>query len=221
MKNNDVVPCDLLLLTGSAVVNEASLTGESVPQMKDRLPVDGAGGGAEGPQLDLSGRDRVHVMFAGTTLVTSTAGDGNTQANRAVPATPDGGCLCYVLRSGFLSAQGELMMMIEFSQQKVGDDSKDTMLALLILLVFALAASAFVFRVRSLRARARSPMTPRPLDGRPTSPPPPLPCSAASRRAIARRTSSCSAASSSSRRSYRATCRCRRRSPSTPPSWPS
>ena len=38
------------------------------------------------------------------------------------------------------------MMMIEFSQQKVGDDSKDTLLALFILLLFALAASAFVFK---------------------------------------------------------------------------
>merc|ERR1719498_1836281 len=36
--------------------------------------------------------------------------------------------------------------MIEFSQQKVGDDSKETLLALFILLVFALAASGFVFK---------------------------------------------------------------------------
>ena len=38
------------------------------------------------------------------------------------------------------------MMMIEFSQQKVSDDSRDTFFALLILLVFALAASGFVFK---------------------------------------------------------------------------
>ena len=150
----DVVPCDCVLLRGTAVVNEASLTGESVPQMKDRLSISSEASGAK--RLAPHAADRVHTLFAGTTLIASTAGDApkpeggkgggkGAAANGGVPATPDGGPLVYVLRSGFNSSQGELMQMVEFSQQKITDDSKETLLALLILLIFALIASAYVF----------------------------------------------------------------------------
>ena len=59
---NDVVPCDCLLLRGSAVLNEATLTGESVPQMKDELPM--PSGKHQGRALDVNGQDRVHVLFS-------------------------------------------------------------------------------------------------------------------------------------------------------------
>ena len=52
--------------------------------------------------------------------------------------------MCTVLRTGFSSSQGELMQMIEFSQAKVTDDSRETMWALLLL--SALAASGYVFK---------------------------------------------------------------------------
>jgi cation-transporting ATPase 13A1 len=139
----DIVPCDCLLLRGTAVVNEASLTGESVPQMKDQL--DGAAGST---RLDVNATHRVHTLFAGTSLIAATPGSAVSSASSvpSVPAPPDGGAVCFVLRSGFSSAQGELMQMIEFAQQPVSDDSKETMGALMLLFCFALASSAYVFK---------------------------------------------------------------------------
>merc|ERR550532_3105343 len=36
----DIVPCDCVIIRGEAVANEASLTGESAPQMKDAIHVE-------------------------------------------------------------------------------------------------------------------------------------------------------------------------------------
>jgi cation-transporting ATPase 13A1 len=140
----DIVPCDCLLLQGSAVVNESTLTGESVPQMKDALVPDSKED--EERSLDMDGRDRVSCMFSGTTIVSAGARAGSGVASDGLPKTPDGGCLCYVLRTGFSSSQGELVQLIEFSQEKVSADSKEVFIALFLLLIFALVAAAYVMK---------------------------------------------------------------------------
>lgn len=129
-----IVPCDCLILDGSAVVNEATLTGESVPQMKDSI----ANEAKSNSPLDVSGKHRIHVLFSGTNLVSVTAGKRQQSPNQGV--------LCHVLRTGFGSSQGELMQMIEFSTENA-TDSKETGYALLILLFFALLSSSYVFKV--------------------------------------------------------------------------
>lgn len=65
-KKKQSVPCDLLILSGSAVVNEAILTGESLPLVKESIAlldkVD--------EQLDTNGAEhRPHLLFSGTEIL--------------------------------------------------------------------------------------------------------------------------------------------------------
>ena len=135
-----VVPCDLLILSGAAVVNEAMLTGESVPLMKEAVP--SATSTDSDEALDIAGNHKNHVLFAGTRILTHTPGVVNNSTPSA--KAPEGGCVCYVLRTGFGSSQGKLMRTILYSTESVSANSGEAALFILFLLVFALAASGYV-----------------------------------------------------------------------------
>jgi cation-transporting ATPase 13A1 len=156
-EGGDVVPADLLLLRGSTVVNEASLTGESVPQMKEGLTEL-----EQDETLGIKGKHKMNVVYAGTIMLNCKGatdylnGDGedNGKSSKSahhagvmysqIPAPPDNGCVCFVLRTGFASAQGKLVRMIEGSQEKVKGHEKETGLLLLFLCFFAVISSSYV-----------------------------------------------------------------------------
>ena len=146
----DVVPCDCLLLTGSAVVNEATLTGESVPQMKEAVPADRESLRAA---LDIKGEHKIHTLYGGTSLIQL------SRENMGRLTAPDGGCVCYALRTGFSSSQGELVKMIEFSASTGGssdpENLRQSVMMILLLLVFAIIASGFVLK-QGLESGTRS-----------------------------------------------------------------
>jgi cation-transporting ATPase 13A1 len=145
-EGGDVIPADLLLLRGSTVVNEASLTGESVPQMKEGL----ADMQEEGENLSMKVKHKMNVAYAGTLMLQCKgaaeveAQTGAKPVKSQIPNPPDNGCICFVLRTGFSSAQGKLVRMIEGSQEKVKGHEKETGLLLLLLFFFAVASSSYV-----------------------------------------------------------------------------
>ncbi|XP_009354068.2 probable manganese-transporting ATPase PDR2 isoform X1 [Pyrus x bretschneideri] len=128
------VPADMLLLAGSAIVNEAILTGESTPQWKVSIM-------ARGTEEKLSAkRDKSHVLFGGTKILQHTPDKGFPLK------TPDGGCVAVVLRTGFETSQGKLMRTILFSTERVTANSWESGLFILFLVIFAVIAAGYVLK---------------------------------------------------------------------------
>ncbi|PPQ99954.1 hypothetical protein CVT24_009533 [Panaeolus cyanescens] len=130
------VPADILLINGTAIVNEAMLSGESTPLLKESIQLL-----EPNEKLDVDGAHKNAVLFSGTKIL---------QAARStdIPSpikTPDGGCLGVVLRTGFGTAQGQLVRTMIFSTERVSANNLESFLFIGFLLIFAIAASWYVW----------------------------------------------------------------------------
>ncbi|KZW01439.1 putative ATPase [Exidia glandulosa HHB12029] len=130
------IPADLLLLAGTVIVNEAMLSGESTPLVKESIQLR-----EKDERLDLDGAHKGNVVFGGTKALQCTKGSETDEG----PATPDGGALATVLRTGFGTAQGKLVRTMIFSTERVSANNFESFLFIGFLLVFAIAASWYVW----------------------------------------------------------------------------
>jgi manganese-transporting P-type ATPase len=139
-------------------VNEAMLTGESTPQMKEALE-SGADGVEDYFQLGAGvtgdAEVRSHLVSGGTKVIQQAVSkekerekEGPSSSSQpglpSVPRPPDRGCVAFVLRTGFGTSQGQLMRTILFTTRMVMAGSAETLVFIAILLVFAMVASVYV-----------------------------------------------------------------------------
>lgn len=129
------LPCDLLLLDGTAIVNEAMLSGESTPLLKESVSLR-----PSDEFLQPEGMDKNSMLHGGTMALQVTKPE-----NPSVPIAPDNGALAYVCKTGFETSQGSLVRMMIFSSERVSVGNKEAFLFILFLLVFAIAASWYVW----------------------------------------------------------------------------
>ncbi|XP_073434739.1 probable cation-transporting ATPase 13A5 isoform X2 [Dendrobates tinctorius] len=120
--NKLFLPCDAILISGGCTVNEAMLTGESVPVTKTPLPnIDNSI-----PWMAHSGDDyKKHVLFCGTEVIQT-----KRNSQDLVKAV--------VLQTGFNTAKGDLVRAILYNKPMSVKLHREAMRFLMVLVAFAI-----------------------------------------------------------------------------------
>ena len=157
-KEDSGVACDMLLVEGTAIVNEAMLSGESTPLLKDSVqlrPADAS--------IEPEGLDKNAFLYGGTKVLQVAHGIASEDAPETVSTVvsgikppPDNGAMAIVVKTGFETSQGSLVRTMIYSTERVSADNVEALLFILFLLIFAIAASWYVWQEGVAKDRKRS-----------------------------------------------------------------
>ena len=147
-KDDSGVACDMVLVEGSAIVNEAMLSGESTPVLKDSVQLRPADA-----RIEPEGLDKNALLWGGTKVLQVQHGVASeedqettiTELPSGVPQAPDKGALAIVIKTGFETNQGALVRTMIYSTERVSANNLEALLFILFLCVFAIAASWYVW----------------------------------------------------------------------------
>ncbi|XP_048833620.1 polyamine-transporting ATPase 13A3 isoform X1 [Brienomyrus brachyistius] len=131
--NGTIMPCDAVLVSGTCIVNESMLTGESVPVTKTNLPNPGqVAKGSAGDGIYSVEEHKRHTLFCGTTVIQT-----RFYAGEPVKAV--------VIRTGFNTAKGQLVRSILYPKPTDFKLYRDAYLFLLCLV--AVAGIGFIYSI--------------------------------------------------------------------------
>ena len=146
-KDDSGVACDMLLVEGTAIVNEAMLSGESTPLLKDSIQLR-----PEDAPIDPEGLDKNAFLYGGTKVLQVTHASASEDAPSTVPtlrsgvkSPPDQGAMAIIVKTGFETSQGSLVRTMIYSTERVSANNVEALLFILFLLIFAIAASWYVW----------------------------------------------------------------------------
>lgn len=153
-KEDSGVACDMILVEGTAIVNEAMLSGESTPLLKDSIQLR-----PSDARLEPEGIDKNAFLWGGTKVLQVTHGNSDEErppVASGVPTPPDNGAMAVVVKTGFETSQGSLVRTMIYSTERVSANNAEALLFILFLLIFAIAASWYVWDEGVKKDRKRS-----------------------------------------------------------------
>lgn len=142
-KEDSGVACDMLLVEGTAIVNEAMLSGESTPLLKDSIQLR-----PSNVSIEPEGLDKNSFLWGGTKVLQITHGNPDEERPSlasGVSQPPDKGAMAIVMKTGFETSQGSLVRTMIYSTERVSANNAEALFFILFLLIFALAASWYVW----------------------------------------------------------------------------
>lgn len=140
------IPCDMLLLEGSCIVNEAMLSGESTPLLKESIETRESSSHFQADTLD-----KGSLLHGGTSCLQVT-----TPENPSLPLAPDNGAFALVTKTGFETTQGSLVRVMIFSSERMSVANKEAFFFILFLLIFAIIAARYVWIEGTKMGRVQS-----------------------------------------------------------------
>ncbi|KAG8445117.1 hypothetical protein GDO86_010040 [Hymenochirus boettgeri] len=130
--NGTIMPCDAVLISGTCIVNESMLTGESVPVTKTNLPDPSTDSRASENELYCTEIHKRHTLFCGTNVIQT-----RFYAGELVKAI--------VVRTGFSTSKGQLIRSILYPKPTDFKLYRDAYLFLLCLV--GVAGMGFLYTI--------------------------------------------------------------------------
>ncbi len=125
IKSGSKLPCDVILLDGQCLIDEAVLTGESIPMHKTQLPKS---------SILFSEKEKAHMVFAGTSCITSDSMEYPDEPARGI-----------VYQTKFGTTKGLLIRSIMFNNPGLYKFEKDGNLFLAYLIGISLCFIAVYY----------------------------------------------------------------------------
>lgn len=115
--HSGIIPCDIILTRGTCVMNESMLTGESIPAIKNSIPITS--------EVYDRVKDAKYTLYGGTRVVQTRKSGGSDEA------------LGIVIRTGFLTTKGSLIRDILYPRPNRFSFYRDSLLYIIIFGVLA------------------------------------------------------------------------------------